>query len=269
MNFSHRPILLSILVTLLESHICSSFLHTSPLLAWSTAPGALLTNLISTDFAEEYRPIEQELTFGVTSNSFCPSGSSSLLILTLSSIDQQKALINGNLSPRITQAYNSASPASRIRLAHNPQNTELDETVLPNLVSHWKSDCGGKVILREIKAQEDIDTIFSREIANMPGPYMVVCTTTTIQSLTSLDRRALRKISLAADPQKNSTMPDPHSGLLWRYSFFSDYLIIGILVVVFLLIPPVLLGSHALRSIESPRGLKTKMVGAITESKGN
>ncbi|KAH9817694.1 hypothetical protein DFH28DRAFT_962718 [Melampsora americana] len=269
MRFSNRPILLSILLNLLKSHICSSFLHTSPLLAWSTAPGALLANLISNDFVEEYRPVEQELSFGVTSNSFCPSGPSSLLIITLSSTDHQSALTNGNLSPRITQAYNSASPESRIRLAHNPQNTEFDETVLPNLVSHWKTNCGGKVIIRAIKAREDIDTIFSREIGEMSGPYMVICTTTPIQSLTSLDRRALKKISLSTDAQKNSTMPNPHSGLLWRYSFFSDYLIIGILVVVFLLIPPVLLGSHALRSIESPRGLKTKMVGAITESKGN
>jgi hypothetical protein len=36
-----------------------------------------------------------------------------------------------------------------------------------------------------------------------------------------------------------------------------------------LFIPPVVLGSFALQSIESPKGLKSKMVGQVSEVKGN
>lgn len=110
------------------------------------------------------------------------------------------------------------------------------------------------------------DRVFADDLSIMKEPYMAIFTTITLPHLT---RRALKKVYPEADGSRNSTMPSQETGVMWRYSFLSQYLIIGIFVVVLLLIPPVLLGAHALTSIESPKGLKTKMVGAISESKAN
>ncbi|KAG0147730.1 hypothetical protein CROQUDRAFT_655722 [Cronartium quercuum f. sp. fusiforme G11] len=264
---SHQMFLLTLAISFFNLHLCSSFLHTSPLLAWSTAPGASMSPLLTDGPLEPFHADEQQLSLGATSSSFCPSGSSSLIILTLSSADHQDALERGYLSPDITQAYNSAAPESRLKLTHYPGSAVLRESVFPLLASRWKSNCRGKVIIEEVQAHNNIDQVFSRNLAEVSGPYTVIFTTTPFRKFGSLERRAFGKPSLTADGSKNSTMPDRNSGVLWRYSFFSDYLIIGILVVVFLLIPPVLLGAHALTAIESPKGLKTKMIGVIAESK--
>lgn len=241
--------------------------------------------LLSGELSEFYRPAEQELSFGATSSAFCPSAPSSLIILSLSSPVHQAALTRASLSPGITRAYNSARPEARLKLAHNPGSEVLEESILPLLISRWKSNCGGQVIIEEVTAHDDIgqysflsrccnvhstyptfaEKLFSRDLMKVAGPYTAIFTTSPFREMSSLARRAL-EISHPADQLK---MPAHTTGVLWRYSFFSDYLIVGILVVVFLLIPPVLLGAHALTAIESPKGLKTRMVGAIAESKGN
>ncbi|BGP23661.1 proteophosphoglycan ppg4 [Rhodotorula toruloides] len=57
--------------------------------------------------------------------------------------------------------------------------------------------------------------------------------------------------------------PDPKSGIFHRYTLFSPGILFAILVSFFVLIPTVVIGSHALLSIETVQGLETKMAGSV------
>ncbi|GAA94588.1 hypothetical protein E5Q_01240 [Mixia osmundae IAM 14324] len=56
-------------------------------------------------------------------------------------------------------------------------------------------------------------------------------------------------------------MPDPNSGLSYRYTFVNPILIFSILIMVLIFIPAALMSINALNSIELLRGLEHKMIG--------
>ncbi|KAJ8294400.1 hypothetical protein OF846_002259 [Rhodotorula toruloides] len=57
--------------------------------------------------------------------------------------------------------------------------------------------------------------------------------------------------------------PDPKSGIFHRYTLFSPGILFAILISLLVLIPTVVIGSHALLSIETVQGLETKMQGSV------
>uniref|UniRef100_A0A0K3C6P9 BY PROTMAP: gi/342320596/gb/EGU12535.1/ Proteophosphoglycan ppg4 [Rhodotorula glutinis ATCC 204091] n=1 Tax=Rhodotorula toruloides TaxID=5286 RepID=A0A0K3C6P9_RHOTO len=57
--------------------------------------------------------------------------------------------------------------------------------------------------------------------------------------------------------------PDPKSGIFHRYTLFSPGILFAIIVSFLVLIPTVVIGSHALLSIETVQGLETKMQGSV------
>ncbi|GAA5970566.1 hypothetical protein JCM8115_002740 [Rhodotorula mucilaginosa] len=57
--------------------------------------------------------------------------------------------------------------------------------------------------------------------------------------------------------------PEDGSGLLHRYALFSPALIVAVLITFVVLIPTVIVGAQALLSIETVKGLETKMTGSV------
>lgn len=274
------------LIVLATSRSNQAFMDTDPLLAWSNAPGASLLefptpSILAQDPSIANSPDVHQMPLDSKLQPLCPTGSSSLFIFTLTSSVHQNNLRSGFLSSRINQEYNSISKSSRF-WSNNFPISQVDHSIL-DLVSTWSSLCQGDVIVKPVPGDEEIDSVFQQTTDGIDGARLVIFTTPAMISLESSietqtrpqyhERRQLLREDLLEDVPTSSDnttrLPSPKAGLFWRYNFLSDYLIIGVLVMVLLFIPPVVLGCFALQSIESPKGLRTKMVGQVSEVKGN
>ncbi|MBW0476234.1 hypothetical protein O181_015949 [Austropuccinia psidii MF-1] len=256
--------LLQILIVL-NALPTNAFLQTTSLLVWSTAPGASLEGFLNTKPQEEtiVAPSSQ-LSFGISSATrLCPLGLSSLIIFTLDSHSQQ--LKNGFLSRQINKDYNSVPGSARVWIKNSPKLSNAQFS--SQLLSSWKTTCVGEVVVKQIQIDDDIESIFSQTVSTITGPRLMIFTTSPFEEISLMRRR-----QLSGHPPNmlgDSNVPSSKTGVLWRYNFLSEYLIIGVLVMFLLFIPPIALGSFALLSIETPKGLKTKMIGQISEAKAN
>ncbi|WAQ91714.1 hypothetical protein PtA15_15A105 [Puccinia triticina] len=251
-------------------------MQTSSFLAWSNAPGASLQEFFGRGLPELGFPEpSQQLAFHSGSQPLCPTGTSSLIIFDLSEAEQRSTLKNQLLSSsKITQEYNSLPEPSRFWTDHFPNS--LADRWSSELPMIWPSLCHGQVKITKLKIGEDLDAAFRKATQDLDEPRLVIFTTSPPPLDTSpsnvIDKRGLPDImaeNSSRIPLSAESLPGPKTGVFWRYSFLSDYLIVGVLVMLLLFIPPVVLGSFALQSIESPKGLKTKMVGQVSEVKGN
>jgi len=256
-----------------QSH---AFRQTSTFLAWSNVPGASLQEFLGGGFPTELvtsEPVPQ-LTFASSSQPLCPTGASSLVVFDLSEYDRPSDLNSGS-SPIIHQ-FNSATESARFWTHHFPDSSA--QRWISQLPLLWPSLCQGDVVMKKVKPGQDLDAVFRRTIQEVDEPRLVILSTSP-QPLDSSggrvrhEKRGLPGEGLSMEngsmPASSAKRPGPKTGVFWRYTFLSDYLIVGVLVMVLLFIPPVVLGSFALQSIQSPKGLKSKMVGQVTEVKGN
>lgn len=138
-------------------------LHFCHLALWRQLPvpswtfwRASLDRFLPDEFPEPSRSIEEQLSFGTASSSFCPFGTSSLVIFSLSSPHHQDALKRGKLSNRISKSYNSVPSNARLWLVNNPEHSDSRKLSLTSLISQWEKDCSGTVIVEEVKASDDI-----------------------------------------------------------------------------------------------------------------
>ncbi|CAH7676218.1 hypothetical protein PPACK8108_LOCUS11330 [Phakopsora pachyrhizi] len=239
----------------------SAFQATSSLLAWTNAPGVSLA-----DSAFVISAVDQpktQLTFESKYKSLCPLEPSSLQVYIVSNQPIQQSLKHGFISPEISKEYNSVPSKSRLWI-HNRPNDGL----IPELLENWTTECRGRVFLKEIISTDDVSSAYGDITNQDDGALLVVFVTAPSEKLNDLYKRQLSSHGQPSSKANPSGMPSSKTGVFWRYSFLSDYIIIGALVLILLFIPPVLLGSYALMSIEASKGLKTKMVGSITEVKG-
>ncbi|EFP86462.1 hypothetical protein PGT21_026774 [Puccinia graminis f. sp. tritici] len=250
-----------------------AFMETSSFLAWSNAPGASLQEFFGQGLPDRgFQAATDQLTFASRSEPLCPTGASSLTIFDLSESDKRSELNNGFLSSQtITQEFNALPEPSRFWTTHFP--ISLADRWVAELPSIWSGLCHGQVSVIKVKTGEDLDAAFLKASQEGDQPRLVILTTSPPPldaSSRLIERRGLSEnISSSSKPISSEALPDPKTGVFWRYNFLSDYLIVGVLVLILLFIPPVVLGAFALQSIESPKGLKSKMVGQVSEVKGN
>ncbi|KNZ45564.1 hypothetical protein VP01_7g4 [Puccinia sorghi] len=215
-----------------------------------------------------------QLTFASSSQPLCPTGASSLIVFDLCEYDRPSDLNSG--SSQIIKQFNSATESARFWTNHFPDSSA--QRWMSQLPLLWPSLCQGDVVITKVKPGQDLDTVFHRTIQEIDEPRLVILSTSPQPLDSSVGRVGHEKRGLLVEgllmenssmPASSAKLPATKTGVFWRYTFLSDYLIVGVLVMVLLFIPPVVLGSLALQSIESPKGLKSKMVGQVTEVKGN
>ncbi|PLW16739.1 hypothetical protein PCANC_04160 [Puccinia coronata f. sp. avenae] len=253
------------------------FMQTSTFLAWSNAPGASLEEFFGRGLPEPViSETVQQLPLDYPSTPLCPTGASSLIIFDLSESDQRANLESVLISSQINRQFNAAPESSRFWTNYLPDS--LAERWTSELPLLWPSLCEGDVLEVKVRSGEDLDTVFHKTIEQVDEPRLVIMTTSppplgtsTLTTRAGPIKRGLPEGTLenSSMPVSSKGLPGPNTGVFWRYNFLSDYLIVGIFVMLLLFIPPVVLGSFALQSIESPKGLKTKMVGQVSEVKGN
>ncbi|KAI7944124.1 hypothetical protein MJO28_011652 [Puccinia striiformis f. sp. tritici] len=258
-----------------------AFMQTSPFLAWTNAPGASLQEFLGRGLSEQGisggGDGDSQLRLDSTSVPLCPSGISSLLIFDLSESEHKSNLKTGYLSPEINHEFNSVPESSKFWTNHFPNN--LIDRWNVEIPSIWSSMCLGQVAITQVKNGEDLNSVFHKTIEEIDEPRLVIFTTipAALEASWTRERRmVIEKRGLPESISENQStpvttegLPGPKTGVFWRYNFLSDYLIVGVLVMLLLFIPPIVLGSFALQSIESPKGLKTKMVGQVSEVRGN
>ncbi|POV95598.1 hypothetical protein PSTT_16164 [Puccinia striiformis] len=103
--------------------------------------------------------------------------------------------------------------------------------------------CLGQVSITKVNNGEDLK------------PRLVIFTTFPAPPETSWTREGrmvIKKRGLLESISENRCtpvtaegLPGPNTGVFWRYNFLSDYLIVGVLVMLLLFIPPIILCSYS------------------------
>ncbi|KAH9448098.1 hypothetical protein Pst134EB_022085 [Puccinia striiformis f. sp. tritici] len=251
---------------------------------------------------------DSQLRLDSTSVPLCPSGISSLLIFDLSESEHKSNLKTGYLSPEINHEFNSVPESSKFWTNHFPNNLiDRWNVEIPSIWSSMclgqvaitqvkNGEDLSKFFKKKTRyVRDDVETdtvmiifiifawvadsVFHKTIEEIDEPRLVIFTTipAALEASWTRERRmVIEKRGLPESISENQStpvttegLPGPKTGVFWRYNFLSDYLIVGVLVMLLLFIPPIVLGSFALQSIESPKGLKTKMVGQVSEVRGN
>ncbi|KAH9448114.1 hypothetical protein Pst134EB_022101 [Puccinia striiformis f. sp. tritici] len=247
-----------------------AFMQTSPFLAWTNAPGASLQEFLGRGLSEQGisggGDGDSQLRLDSTSVPLCPSGISSLLIFDLSESEHKSNLKTGYLSPEINHEFNSVPESSNMCLGQvaitQVKNGEDLSKFFKKKTRYVRDDVEtDTVMIIFIIFAWVADSVFHKTIEEIDEPRLVIFTTipAALEASWTRERRmVIEKRGLPESISENQStpvttegLPGPKTGVFWRYNFLSDYLIVGVLVMLLLFIPPIVLGSFALQSIES------------------